>query len=57
MAYRVLNARDAFWRPSNQMKVEKTDLATLVEAKTLAARFWLLNAGQDSTKNTQFYNH
>jgi hypothetical protein len=25
MAYRVLRAGDAFWRPSNQMKVENTD--------------------------------
>jgi quercetin dioxygenase-like cupin family protein len=33
------------------MKVENTDLAKQLEAKTLAARFWRLHPGQASTKH------
>jgi quercetin dioxygenase-like cupin family protein len=51
MSYRVLHAKDAFWRPSNQMKVENTDLAKQLEAKTLGARLWRLHPGQASTKH------
>ena len=57
MAYRVLNAGDAFWRPSNQMKVENTDLAKQLEADTLGARFWRLQPGQASTKHRHFDQH
>lgn len=57
MAYRVLKAGDAFWRPSNQMKVENTDLAKQLEAETLGARFWRLRAGQASTKHRHFDQH
>ena len=57
MAYRVLRAADAFWRPSNQMKVENTDLAGQLEAGTLAARFWRLHPGQASTKHRHFEQH
>jgi quercetin dioxygenase-like cupin family protein len=49
--YRVLNANDAFWRPSNQMGVENTDLAGQLEAQTLGARLWRLHPGQASTKH------
>jgi mannose-6-phosphate isomerase-like protein (cupin superfamily) len=49
MTYRVLHSRDAHWRPSNQMKVENTDLAKQLEAETLGARLWLLHPGQAST--------
>ncbi|HEX3561759.1 MAG TPA: hypothetical protein VHU24_02880, partial [Solirubrobacterales bacterium] len=49
MAYRVLEAGEAFWRPSNQMKVENTDLAKHLEAQTLGARLWRLHPGQAST--------
>ena len=49
MAYRVLNARDAFWRPSNLMKVENTNLATQLGAETLGFRLWRLRPGQAST--------
>jgi uncharacterized cupin superfamily protein len=52
--YRVLNSRDAFWRPSNQMRVENTDLAKQLEATTLGARFWRLHPGQASTKHRHF---
>jgi uncharacterized cupin superfamily protein len=51
MAYRVLPAGEAHWRPSNQMKVENTDLAKQLGAQTLGARFWLLEPGQASTKH------
>ena len=57
MAYRVLMAADAFWRPSNQMKVENTDLAGQLEAGTLGARFWRLHPGQASTKHRHFEMH
>ena len=57
MAYRVLNARDSFWRPSNQMKVENTDLAKQLEADMLGARFWRLHPGQASTKHRHFEMH
>ena len=51
MAYRILPAGEAHWRPSNQMKVENTDLAKQLGARTLGARFWLLEPGQASTKH------
>ena len=57
MAYRVLNSRDAFWRPSNQMKVENTDLAKQLEARTLGARIWRLHPGQASTKHRHPETH
>jgi quercetin dioxygenase-like cupin family protein len=55
--YRVLNAGDAFWRPSNQMKVENTDLAKQLEAQTLGARLWRLHPGQASTKHRHLETH
>jgi quercetin dioxygenase-like cupin family protein len=51
MAYRLLKSSDAFWRPSNQMKVENTDLGKQLEASALAARLWRLAPGQASTKH------
>ena len=51
MAYRVLPAADAFWRPSNQMGVLNTDLAKQLEASTLGARLWRLTPGQASTRH------
>jgi len=51
MAYRVLPADEAHWRPSNQMKVDNSDLARQLEAKTLGARYWRLRPGQASTKH------
>jgi mannose-6-phosphate isomerase-like protein (cupin superfamily) len=55
--YRVLNAKEAFWRPSNQMKVENTDLGKQLEAQTLGARFWRLRPGQASTWHRHFDQH
>jgi quercetin dioxygenase-like cupin family protein len=57
MAHRVLHSGDAFWRPSNQMKVENTDLAKQLEAETLAARLWRLHPGQASTKHRHVGQH
>ena len=51
MAYRLLRSVDAFWRPSNQMRVENTDLAKQLEASTMGARLWRLAPGQASTKH------
>jgi quercetin dioxygenase-like cupin family protein len=51
MAYRLLKAAGAFWRPSNQMRVENTDLAKQLEASALGARLWRLAPGQASTKH------
>ena len=51
MAYRLVSARDAFWRPSNQMGVLNTDLAKQVEAQTVGARLWRLAPGQASTRH------
>ncbi|HEY8466579.1 MAG TPA: cupin domain-containing protein [Solirubrobacterales bacterium] len=49
MAYRTLKAADAFWRPSNAMGVDNTDLARQLEATKLGARLWRLAPGQAST--------
>ena len=51
MAFRVLPAAEAFWRPSNQMGVLNTDLAKQLGAATLGARLWRLAPGQASTRH------
>ena len=51
MAYRTLKAADAFWRPSNQMGIDNTDLAKQLEAETMGARLWRLRPGQASTRH------
>jgi uncharacterized cupin superfamily protein len=51
MAFRLLSAAEAHWRPSNQMGVLNTDLAKQLEAKNLGARLWRLRPGQASTKH------
>jgi quercetin dioxygenase-like cupin family protein len=51
VAYRLLKGADAFWRPSNQMRVENTDLAKQLESSTMGARLWRLAPGQASTKH------
>ena len=53
----MLNSGDAFWRPSNQMKVENTDLAKQLGAETLGARLWRLQPGQASTWHRHFSEH
>ena len=57
MSYRVLHAGDAFWRPSNQMKIENTDLAKQLEAETLGARLWRLHPGEASTRHRHIEQH
>jgi quercetin dioxygenase-like cupin family protein len=57
MAFRVLPASDAFWRPSNQMGVENTDLAKQLEAVTMGARLWRLRPGQASTRHRHRETH
>jgi uncharacterized cupin superfamily protein len=51
MAFRVLPAAEAFWRPSNQMGVLNTDLAKQLGAATLGARLWRLEPGEASTRH------
>lgn len=51
MAFRVLAADDAHWRPSNQMGVLNTDLAKQLQAGHLGARLWRLRPGQASTRH------
>jgi uncharacterized cupin superfamily protein len=51
VAYRRLSAAEAFWRPSNQMGIENTDLGGQLEAKQLGARLWRLKPGQASTRH------
>jgi quercetin dioxygenase-like cupin family protein len=49
--YRVLNAGDAFWRPSNLMTVANTNIASQLEATSIGARLWRLQPGQASTRH------
>jgi uncharacterized cupin superfamily protein len=51
VAYRKLPASEAFWRPSNQMGIENTDLGRQLEARQLGARLWRLKPGQASTRH------
>jgi quercetin dioxygenase-like cupin family protein len=51
VAYRLLSADEAFWRPSNQMGVLNTDLGKQLESQTLGARLWRLAPGQASTRH------
>lgn len=48
---RVLHAVDAHWRPSNQMGVLNTDLGKQLGGDPFAARCWLLEPGQASTRH------
>jgi quercetin dioxygenase-like cupin family protein len=57
MAFTVLHAADAFWRPSNQMGVMNTDLAKQLGATTLGARLWRLAPGQASTRHRHLAQH
>ena len=54
MSYSLLRRDGAFWRPSNQMKVENTDLGKQLEASRLGARLWRLAPGQASTRHRHF---
>lgn len=52
--FRVLAVGEAFWRPSNQMGVQNTDLAKQLEMAPLGARLWRLEPGQASTRHRHF---
>lgn len=49
MSHKLLRARESFWRPSNQMRVENTNLADQLGAEHVGARLWRLRPGQAST--------
>jgi mannose-6-phosphate isomerase-like protein (cupin superfamily) len=51
VGFKVLEADEAFWRPSNQMGVMNTDLAKQLDASTFGARMWRLAPGQASTRH------
>jgi uncharacterized cupin superfamily protein len=51
MSFTVLEADQAFWRPSNQMRVLNTDLAKQLSASMFGARLWRLMPGQASTRH------
>jgi uncharacterized cupin superfamily protein len=51
MSYRLLRAAEAFWRPSNQMRVENTNLGQQLELGTMGARLWRLAPDQASTRH------
>jgi quercetin dioxygenase-like cupin family protein len=51
VAYRVLHAEDALWRPSNLLGVMNTDLAKQLEVDVLGARLWRLGPGEANTKH------
>jgi quercetin dioxygenase-like cupin family protein len=57
MAFTVLHAADAFWRPSNQMGVQNTDLGKQLRSEHVAARLWRLNPGQASTRHRHRAQH
>lgn len=52
--HQLLRAADAFWRPSNQMGVENTDLGKQLGAENLGMRLWRLAPGQASTRHRHF---
>jgi uncharacterized cupin superfamily protein len=51
MAHQLLRAAAAFWRPSNQMGIDNTDLAKQLGAESLGMRLWRLAPGQASTRH------
>jgi uncharacterized cupin superfamily protein len=57
MAFRVLAAADAYWRPSNQMGVMNTDLAKQLAVTEFGARLWRLAPGQASTRHRHRAQH
>lgn len=57
MAYRLLRADEAHWRPSNQMRIANTDLGRQLGAETLGSRLWRLEPGQASTLHRHSTSH
>jgi uncharacterized cupin superfamily protein len=54
VSYRVLDASEAHWRPSNQMGVLNTDLGRQLEVRNLGMRLWRLRPEQASTRHRHF---
>ncbi len=57
MGFTMLDASQAFWRPSNQMGVLNTDLAKQLSASAFGARVWRLMPGQASTRHRHRVQH
>jgi len=57
MAFKLLEADEAFWRPSNQMGVLNTDLAKQLSASMFGARLWRLKPGEASTRHRHLAQH
>jgi quercetin dioxygenase-like cupin family protein len=57
MGFTMLDASQAFWRPSNQMGVLNTDLAKQLSASAFGARLWRLMPGQASTRHRHRVQH
>ncbi|MDO8210874.1 cupin domain-containing protein [Conexibacter sp. CPCC 206217] len=57
MSYRVLPAAEAFWRPSNMMGVDNTDLAKQLGSTVFGARLWRLKPGEASTWHRHATQH
>ncbi len=57
MGFKLLEADEAFWRPSNQMGVLNTDLAKQLPASMFGARLWRLTPGQASTRHRHRTQH
>jgi quercetin dioxygenase-like cupin family protein len=55
MTHRVLAAADAFWRPSNQLGIQNTDIAKQLECEVLGARLWRLAPGEWSTQHRHLH--
>ena len=51
MGYRVIDAGEAHWRPSNQMGIANTDFAKQLGIETFGARLWRIAPGQASTRH------
>ena len=52
--FRVLGPAEAFWRPSNQLGVQNTDLGKQLGTGSLGARLWRLEPGQASTRHRHY---
>lgn len=57
MGFELLEASEAFWRPSNQMGVLNTDLGKQLSASMFGARLWRLTPGQASTRHRHLAQH
>ena len=57
MSYRVLNAADAAWRPSNPMHVQNTDLARQLGTEQFGARLWRFAPGESGTRHRHVVQH